>query len=303
LLRAATALARSMLAGLKALGGTLMKSFEKAGNALGSLLDEAIAFFDRAAAGLKAGPVAADGPAGSYMNMMSEPKGDLVVPASARPNKVTVEELMAGKRGPIRTQPTAAKSDEFVDDAIKTLEAKEHPFQLDVSEKKLKTINAKGFQLERPIGFDIDEALAVGAEGLSEEEQLARALDLHGRQALESMTNRRTKHLGPSQAEVARQGITRPTVSLKQQPAAFIDRRFDEVEEIKELFAEVCKTVKTTKGRRATAVKAEINGKMRDIIRTGSTPAGATIKAALEKLGFELVVHNGKLMLLAVKKP
>lgn len=137
---------------------------------------------------------------------------------------------------------------------------------------------------------DIDEFDAVGRPGQTQAQARARALDVDERQFLDTRTNRVTKHVRESSAA---RPPARPPVSLKNNPAALIDRRFSEVDELRAVFAEAVAKVKDPGSLKPTDLKNRINGHIWDIIKNGDSPAAVATRDALGKLGFQNVPGKG----------
>jgi hypothetical protein len=133
---------------------------------------------------------------------------------------------------------------------------------------------------------DIDEPLAVGAKGIKPQRAVDRAMDPHNRQFLDPATNRRTKHLGTDPRDVARGSKKLEPVSLTKDPDALFTRRFDETEEMAEIFDQAVNRVKNKGQLRPTELKNRINEEIRDIIKDGDTAAARTVRDVLHKNGF-----------------
>lgn len=231
-----------------------------------------------------------------------------LVPKKATTTDGSVEPPLAaaGKEPPATTKeptsPTSAKRrgrpkapDDVIDDFIKRLDEPGNPFELDVSKKRAAAIarGDKDFALDTPTSFDVDEPLPVGAKNIKPGRAVARALDPHDRQLLDSPTNRVTKHLGERDADVARHRTRLKAVSVKDDPSSIMSRRFDEVTELNQVFDEAVQSVRNKSSLKPTELKDAINKQVRAIIKNGSSPAGAAVRDALHSLGFEYVPRRG----------
>jgi hypothetical protein len=176
----------------------------------------------------------------------------------------------------------------FADDALKRLDDP-NAFSPHFSEKRAAQIKSgeKNFVLDQPVTRgDIDEPLAVGAKGIKPQRADDRAMDPHNRQFLDPATNRRTKHLGTDPRDVARGRKNLEPVSLTKDPNALFTRRFDETEEMAEIFHQAVNRVKNKGQLKPTELKNRINEEIRDIIKDGDTPASRTVRDVLHKNGF-----------------
>jgi hypothetical protein len=176
----------------------------------------------------------------------------------------------------------------FVDDALKRLDDP-NAFSPHFSEKRAAQIKSgeKNFVLDQPVTRgDIDEPLAVGAKGIKPQRAVDRAMDPHNRQFLDPATNRRTKHLGTDPRDVARGRKKLEPMSLTKDPDALFTRRFDETEEMAEIFDQAINRVKNKGQLKPTELKNRINAEIRDIIKDGDTPAARTVRDVLHKNGF-----------------
>ena len=177
---------------------------------------------------------------------------------------------------------------------------------LDIGKRRARRIASgkERFSLQHRVTLDVDEPLAVGARGIKRQVAVARALDPHNRQFLESLHNQRTKHARTSPEEVARSRMKRPAVTID--PAAplgrgkpkiarssvLVERRFDEVKELHQVFDDAVSRVKGRGSLTPTKLKAEINDHIRDIIKNGRTPSGKLVRDGLQGLGFEFTPHG-----------
>jgi RHS repeat-associated protein len=152
------------------------------------------------------------------------------------------------------------------------------------------SIHGKQGLQSTPMTMDIDEPKAVGAQGQSVADARGRALDVDNRQFLDLLTNRRTKFLGVDSRPMS---PARPPVSVADDPAALITRRFSEITEMQQIFDEAVQSVRNPNGMRPTALKNAINSKIWDIIKTGTSDAAVKVRGAFEKLGFENVSGKG----------
>jgi hypothetical protein len=190
--------------------------------------------------------------------------------------------------------PTASKRlgkplpEGYVDDAIKRLDDT-NAFEPHFSEKRAAQIKSgeKNFTLDQPMTpGDIDEPLSVGAKGIKPQRAVDRATDPHNHQFLDASTNRQTKHLGTDSRDVARGRNKLEPVSLTKDPDALINRRFDEIEEMAEIFDQAVNRVKNKGELKPTALKNRINAEIRDIIKNGDAPAARTVRDVLKNKGF-----------------
>jgi hypothetical protein len=268
--------AADVLPGLDAQGVTTLGKIEEATEKLAQDMDQAAG----------AGPGHADAPA-TGVPAPVEPEvtpGPLVAPAATG---------SAGGRG-LRVPP------EYFDEALDALDAltEENPLALDVGARRMQDIQsgARNFVLDRPIGFDIDEPLPVGAADISRARGVQRALDPHNRHLLDPLTNQRTKYLGTSLDTVARNRISLAPVSVADDPATVLCRRFDKVSELNQIFNDAVARVENKQLLTATQLKNRINVNMRRIIYDGLSPEGIRVRDALRSMGFELVPGRGMVM-------
>jgi hypothetical protein len=199
-----------------------------------------------------------------------------------------------------KTSTTAAKGrtaapDDVLSGFIDRLGSTENPFTLNIGAERARKIMAgeKNFALDAPIAFDVDEPLAVGAQGIKPARAVDRALDPHNRQLLDPQTNRATKHVRESAADIARHKEKREVVSLRDNPNAVFTHRFDEVTELLAVFREAVARVRNQGSLTPTGLKNAINKQVREIIRDGRTPEGRVVRDTLRQLGFEYVEHRG----------
>jgi hypothetical protein len=185
--------------------------------------------------------------------------------------------------------------DDFVDEAIGALDTVDNPFDLHIGDARRQAIQAgeRDFALDRPVGFDVDEPLPVGARDIRVQRAYDRALDPHNRQLLDSATNRSSKYLGLSEDAVARHRTHLPPVSVVSEPSAVFTRRFDEVTELQQVFDDAVARVGNARSLSPTELKNRINGNARRIIGEGLSPAGVRVRDALRSLGFEYVPNRG----------
>ena len=245
---------------------------------------------------------AAFGPDAESATLPKEPvavKEPVATASAKKPASVQPEEPAKPIAPDRRTRPIAP--DDVIDDFVKRLDESENPFELNIGKKRAQQIASgeKNFPLDTPSTFDVDEPLAVGAENIKPSRAVTRALDPHNRQLLDSPTNRLTKHLREGTADVARHRTRLTPVSVKADPNAIITRRFDEVVELNQIFDEAVRRVGNKGSLTPTALKAAINHNLRDIIKNGSTPAGAAVRDALRDLGFAYVERRGFVMVKA----
>jgi hypothetical protein len=168
------------------------------------------------------------------------------------------------------------------------LDAKGEPFELGVGKDRAEAIQAgdKDFVLDKRITFDIDEPLPVGDDSIKAQRAVARALDPYNRQLLDPATNRATKGLRVDPRDIQRGRNPLPEVSLKQDPNALFTRRFGEVTELKAVFDQAVASIKEPGKMKPTALKNEINSRMRDIIKTAKSGPGKTVRDVLRANGF-----------------
>lgn len=189
-----------------------------------------------------------------------------------------------GRANPLRmTDPEgkqAAGVGDAAGDAIGLLDTLENPF----------TVQGKTGLRDVDVSLDIDEALPVGQRGISAAEARARALDLSNRQLLDPATNRISKHLGPSTPAA---NVSRAAASVTEDASILFTRNFNEITEMRTIFAEAVGKVRNPIGMTPTALKAAINGHIWEIVKTGTGTAAARVRDALGKLGFENVPGTG----------
>jgi RHS repeat-associated protein len=152
--------------------------------------------------------------------------------------------------------------------------------------------HGKGMR-EVPFTLDIDEPAPVGEQGISTTVARTRALDVTNRQFLDSMTNRRTKFLGQSQQPRV---SARAPVSVATDPHALITRYFDEVSEMRDIFAHAVGKVRDPNSMRPTALKEAINAHIWEIIKTDQGGAASRVRTALGIMGFDNVPKVGYVM-------
>ncbi|MFK4067209.1 SpvB/TcaC N-terminal domain-containing protein [Streptomyces sp. NPDC029674] len=191
------------------------------------------------------------------------------------------------RANPLRlTDPTGKQSatvGDVASDAIGLLDSSENPFQ----------VQGKAGLREIPVSLDIDEALPVGQRGISVGEARARALDVSNRQLLDPATNRYTKYLG---TEARAGSLSRVVRSVAEDASLLFTHRFNEITEMRTVFADAVARVRDPMGMSPTALKAAVNGHVWDIIKTGTGPAATRVREALGKLGFENVPKTGFVM-------
>lgn len=144
-----------------------------------------------------------------------------------------------------------------------------------------------------PITMDIDEPKPVGEKGISPAESRARALDPSNRQFLDPKTNRRTKYLGIDSHAPA--GAGKGPVSVTTDPDALLTRNFDQITEMREIFDQAARGYQKS-GLKGTKLKAAINHRIWEIIKTGKGDAAVKVREALAKLGFTNVKGKGYVM-------
>ncbi|GAB2682001.1 SpvB/TcaC N-terminal domain-containing protein [Nocardia goodfellowii] len=147
----------------------------------------------------------------------------------------------------------------------------------------------RGKVSEIPGTMDIDEAKAVGEKGISQEEAYRRATSVEDRQFLESITNRRTKHVRTDMRPMQ----SRPPVSVTSNPNVLLDRNFGEISEMREIFDEALAKVTDPNKLTPTKLKAAINANMRDIIKNGTSDAAVKVRKAIGDLGFQNIEGKG----------
>jgi hypothetical protein len=208
-------------------------------------------------------------------------------------------ERLAG--GGARAAQAQRLPDDVVDDLIAGVEDLENRAMLDVSKKRGAALQSGEKNLtDLPVGFDVDEPLAVGAPGVKPQRQVKRAMDPHNRQLLDPAYNRQTKGTRTSAADISRNRVKLEPVSVAKDPGAIFTRRFDEVVELQQIFDEAVAKVGNPGSMKPTELKAAINRNIRDIIRDGKSPAGIAVRDALKAQGFEFVPGRG---IVAVKQP
>ncbi|WP_218032361.1 SpvB/TcaC N-terminal domain-containing protein [Paenibacillus glycanilyticus] len=139
----------------------------------------------------------------------------------------------------------------------------------------------KDATMSEPVTIDIDEPLAVGEKGISIEEKFRRATDVENRTFRLSTENRITKW---TRTEVGAQEVRGP-ISLADDPSALFTRRFGDIKEMREVFAEATKRFAGSP-LEPVALKNAINGEVRNMIKAGTTQAAREVRAALEKLNW-----------------
>ncbi|MEN8651601.1 SpvB/TcaC N-terminal domain-containing protein [Streptomyces sp. 21So2-11] len=191
------------------------------------------------------------------------------------------------RANPLRlTDPEGKQSapiNDVVDDAISAIDSADNPFQ----------VQGKAGLRGVPVSLDIDEALPVGQRGISVAEARARALDLSNRQLLDPATNRATKYLG---VESRAASLSRAVRSVAEDASILLTHRFNEITEMRTIFAEAVGKIRDPMGMSPTALKAAINGHMWQIIKTGTSTAAVRVRQALGKLGFDNVPEKGFMM-------
>ncbi|NGN65282.1 hypothetical protein G5C51_15410 [Streptomyces sp. A7024] len=165
-------------------------------------------------------------------------------------------------------------------DAIDRIDSMENPF----------SVHGKAGMREVPVSLDIDEPRAVGERGISAGEARARALDSSNRQLLDPATNRSTKYLG---AESRAANISRAVRSVADDASILLTHRFNEITEMRTVFAEAVAKVRDPMGMSPTALKAAVNTKVWEIIKHGTSPSAVRVRQALGKLGFQDVPGAG----------
>lgn len=174
----------------------------------------------------------------------------------------------------------SSKANIPVDEMINQLDQGENPFQLQ---------GKPGIQSPYT-SMDIDEIQAVGEEGISSTEALARAKDVNNRQFLHSRTNRLTKYLG---TETSASPELRSPISVTEDPNALITRRFGEVTEMQDIFNEALGKIKDPQKLSPIALKERINSYIWNIIKKGKGEAAVRVRDALKALGFENISRKG----------
>ena len=177
---------------------------------------------------------------------------------------------------------------EVATDAIAVLDSWAQPFELGYGSTITRRIRGGTPEpLGHPIAFDIDEPFPVGDRSTSPARAYERATDPFNRQLLDWLTNRRTKGLGISAADIARRRSPLPEVSLADDPAAIVNRRVGEVTEMRIVFEEALARVSHRRDLTPTALKEAINAQIHNIIRNGETPAGRAARDALRAQGYD----------------
>ncbi|MCZ4123095.1 SpvB/TcaC N-terminal domain-containing protein [Streptomyces sp. H39-S7] len=186
------------------------------------------------------------------------------------------------RANPLRTvDPRGTNGDgvnDALDGALSRIDAVENPFTAD------------GKAGSRPISMDIDEPLPVGESGISAADARARALDGSNRQLLDQATNRRTKYLG---TDARATNLSRAAVSVTEDANILMTRNFNEITEMRTIFAQAAARIRDPAGMRPTALKDAINRNVWDIIKTDTGSAATRVRNALGELGFENVPGKG----------
>jgi len=198
----------------------------------------------------------------------------------------------AGKGKPLQRLATAGSTPGSMPSSIDTvLRSNGQPdaWSMDASEKRAAQIKSgeKDFVLDQPVTRgDIDEPLAVGAPGIKPQRAVDRAMDPHNRQFLDPATNRRTKHVSTSSRDVARGRDKLGPVSLKDEPNALFNRRFDETHEMSKIFDEAVNRVHNKGELSPTQLKNRINREISNIIKEGNSAEAKTVREVLTSKGF-----------------
>jgi hypothetical protein len=137
--------------------------------------------------------------------------------------------------------------------------------------------------LRRELGINIDEPLAPGEPGISPQEAMRRATDLHNRQLLDSLTNQATKREAVHVPIAPRK--SRAVVSVVDKPSAVIDRPLGEVKEWRELSEIILeKKARALAGKTPDQARDLLNRALRDELKDPRTAPGRLLSAALEGL-------------------
>ncbi|MFI9106144.1 SpvB/TcaC N-terminal domain-containing protein [Streptomyces fildesensis] len=192
------------------------------------------------------------------------------------------------RANPLRMVDTPGTNGDSVNDALdgalSHIDSAENPFMA----------SGKAGMRSIPISMDIDEPLAVGERGVSVGDARGRALDVSNRQFLDPATNRSTKYLG---ADARATNLSRGAVSVADDANILMTRNFNEITEMRTIFAQAVARVRDPMGMSPTALKNAINSHVWDIIKTDTGSAATRVRAALSDLGFENVPGKGYRMM------
>jgi hypothetical protein len=144
--------------------------------------------------------------------------------------------------------------------------------------------------------LNIAEPMTVGEKDVPEAVARARALDVNNRELLDFATNQKTQGRGvPMQPTPP----ARPPVSVAQDPSAMVTRRFSEITEMRAIFNKAVASIKDPNSLKPTELKNRINSKVWEIIKNGTSPEAARVRAALRTIGAENVPGKGYRLRLA----
>jgi hypothetical protein len=155
---------------------------------------------------------------------------------------------------------------------------------------------------KQDISLNIDERKAVGEPNTGDvkggrdvpiAERRERALSLENREFKDAVTNQKTKAAKMEKAP-ARDDKARPAVSLKDQPAALIDRPFSEIKEIAKIGENIKRDMKGKTTRKPGDLKEELNSKLWEEFKNPKTAEGRAVAEAIEKNGLGIVEVKGK---------
>ena len=139
------------------------------------------------------------------------------------------------------------------------------------------------------VTMDIDEQEPVGQKGISDAEASRRATDVNNRLFRLSTENRITKHLS---IETNPASVGSNQVSVTDDPNFLITKRFGEIKELADIFNQAFNSIKKSYNK-ATELKAAINEKIWEIIKTGKGDSAVKIREAFKSLGFENIKGQG----------
>ena len=135
----------------------------------------------------------------------------------------------------------------------------------------------------------IDEWFPVGRPGLSDADSRSRATDVDNRSLLIGVDNN-IKGASEPMKPLPSQGAP---VSVVKDPHALVTRKFSEVTEMREIFADAVSRIRNPDAMKPTKLKAAINKNVWDIVRNGQSTAAVNVRAALDKIGMEYVPGKG----------
>lgn len=167
--------------------------------------------------------------------------------------------------------------------------------KLDIGAKRAADLQSgkRDLAVDKPLTFDVDEVLPVGAPGIKPQRAVRRALDPANRQLLDPHTNRSSKGLGIDPRQLPSNRAARPSVSVVTNPEALLTNRFSEIDEMKRIFERALASVKNRNQLRPTEIKAEVNRETRRLITEDPGPDAVAVRAALASLGFERLPGQG----------